>query len=95
MANNNKMNIIEVIIQLRNDLKLWVTNNLRVKADKFYVDEKVATVVDEAKIDASNKDIAVLAEVQSNLSNYYTKTEIDSLELITIDEIDAICGITT
>jgi hypothetical protein len=28
------MTIIEAMIQLRNDLKLWVTNNLRVKMDK-------------------------------------------------------------
>lgn len=30
----------------------------------------------------------------SALSNYYTKTEIDNLELITIDDIDTICGST-
>lgn len=34
MANENKMNIIEALVKLRNDLKLWVANNLRVKADK-------------------------------------------------------------
>lgn len=28
------MTIIEALVQLRNDLKLWVTNNLRVKVDK-------------------------------------------------------------
>jgi hypothetical protein len=28
------------------------------------------------------------------LSNYYTKTEIDNLELITVDDIDVICGAT-
>ena len=28
------MNIIEAMIQLRDDIKLWVTNNLRVKMDK-------------------------------------------------------------
>ena len=28
----------------------------------------------------------------STLSNYYTKTEIDNLELITVDDIDTICG---
>lgn len=34
MANENKMNIIEALVRLRNDLKLWVANNLRVKLDK-------------------------------------------------------------
>ena len=28
------MTIIEALVQLRNDLKLWVTNNLRTKVDK-------------------------------------------------------------
>lgn len=34
MADNNKMTIIEALVKLRNDLKLWVANNLRVKLDK-------------------------------------------------------------
>ena len=33
-----------------------------------------------------------LENVQVDLSNYYTKDEIDNMELITIAEIDAICG---
>lgn len=28
------MTIIEALVQLRDDLKLWVTNNLRTKANK-------------------------------------------------------------
>lgn len=28
MVNENKMNIIEVLVKLRTDLKLWVTNKL-------------------------------------------------------------------
>ena len=35
--------------------------------------------------------ISVKAD-KTELSNYYTKTEIDDLELITIDDIDTICG---
>ena len=31
MANENKMTIIEALIKLRNDLKLWVANNLNLK----------------------------------------------------------------
>lgn len=40
----------------------------------------------DAKLDAK-------AEADS-LANYYTKTEIDNLELITVEDIDAICGAT-
>ena len=50
------MNILEALVQLRNDLKTWVSNNLRTKVDK---------------------------------------EEVDSLELITMADIDAICGTTT
>lgn len=39
-----KMNIIEATKQLRDDLKLWVANNLREKADKDYVNEKIAEI---------------------------------------------------
>jgi hypothetical protein len=37
----------------------------------------------------------IINQVQSNidLSNYYTKTEIDNLELITVNDIDIICGV--
>ena len=47
------MTILETFIKLRDDLKLWVTNNLKEKADITYV---------------------------------------DSLELITVEDIDSICG---
>ena len=49
------MTILETFIKLRDDLKLWVTNNLKTKADITYV---------------------------------------DNLELITVDDIDTICGST-
>lgn len=131
------MTIIEALVQLRNDLKLWVTNNLRVKVDKNLgteesgkfltvdengdiitteiaasatelgymsgvtsnvqtqlnskvdkedgkglssndfttaekeklagFDDELAVAIAEAKEDASNKDIVVLAEVQTSL----------------------------
>lgn len=31
----------------------------------------------------------------SELTNYYTKKETDDMELISVDEIDEICGVTT
>lgn len=54
----------------------------------------IEEAIEEVKTYAANNDTAVLAEVQSNLTNYYTKTEIDTLELITIADIDAICNAT-
>lgn len=50
------MNILQALIQTRNNLQNWVTDNLVNKVDK---------------------------------------SEIDSLEFITVDDIDRICGVTT
>ena len=36
------MTILETFIKLRDDIKLWVTNNLNTKANISYVDESVA-----------------------------------------------------
>ena len=36
------MTILETLIKLRDDLKLWVTNNLKTKANISYVDNAVA-----------------------------------------------------
>ena len=45
------MNIIEALVRLRNDLKLWVANNLRVKMDKkdalFYTIDKTVEITVE------------------------------------------------
>lgn len=38
------MTILETFIQLRDDLKIWVTNNLNTKADKTKVEEVEANV---------------------------------------------------
>lgn len=64
------------------------------KTDKSYVDAEIDAAIAEAKEDASNKDVVVLSEVQNTLSYYYTKIDIDNLELITVDDIDAICSAT-
>ena len=47
---NNKMNIIEALVKLRDDLKTWVTNNLKTKADKEEVDAAVAAVEEKIPI---------------------------------------------
>lgn len=49
------------------------------------VDEAIANAIAEAQLNGGNVD----------LSNYYTKEEIDNLELITVEDIDTICGATT
>ncbi len=36
------MTILETFIKLRDDLKLWVTNNLNTKASISYVDDAVS-----------------------------------------------------
>lgn len=44
----------------------------------------------------SNIQTQLDAKVNSStLDNYYTKTEIDDIELITVEDIDRICGMTT
>jgi hypothetical protein len=45
MADNNKMNIIDALVKLRNDLKLWVANNLRVKLDKNLGEENANKIL--------------------------------------------------
>lgn len=46
--------------------------------------------------DVDNLQVALDEKASSSsLSNYYTKTEVDNLELITTSDIDKICGITT
>ena len=70
------MTIIEALVKLRNDLKLWVTNNLRVKMDK--------------NLGAEEKDKLLSVDENGDI----VTTEIDSLELITVDDIDEICVIT-
>lgn len=44
--------------------------------------------------DTLNSQADVIANKIDNttLNNYYTKTEVDNLELITVNEIDTICG---
>lgn len=87
------MTIIESLIKLRNDLKLWVTNNLRVKADKSYVDE----LITEAKTDASNKDVVILAEVQESLGDKVDKEDGKGLSSndFTTEEKEKLAGLST
>jgi hypothetical protein len=70
MADKNPMNIIEALVQLRNDLKLWVANNLRVKLDKNLGVEKSGKVL---SVD-TNGDIVTIDPIDA-----YTKFETEEL----------------
>ncbi len=61
-------------------------------AKKFFTDASLSTFVSEIK---GYTDDAVSTKaniVHSHDDKYYTKAEMASFELITVDEIDAICG---
>lgn len=61
-------------------------------AKKFFTDESLETFISKTK---EYTDAVAGSKVDASaLDNYYTKTEIDNLELITVDDIDAICGAT-
>jgi hypothetical protein len=63
MANENKMTIIDALKQLRNDIKLWVANNLRVKLDKNLGKEENAN-----KILATDSEGNVITIDQNDVS---------------------------
>lgn len=49
----------------------------------------VINAIDETKAD---KD-AIVTQINDAIANYYTKTQIDTMEFITIEDIDEICGV--
>ena len=66
--------------------KIGITH-LWEKIENQFINSEELNVVIEA-IDEVKAD-------KTDLENYYNKTEIDSYELITITDIDAICGAIT
>lgn len=65
----------------------WFQGDIKIGGSS-YADTTAKTIATEEYVDTQ------IEEVTNNidLSNYYTKTETDNLELITVDDIDAICG---
>lgn len=55
---------------------------------KVFTNESLATFIEEIKSYINNKTSGLI----NSLNNYYTKTEIDIMELITVEDIDEICG---
>lgn len=72
------MNIIEALVQLRNDLKLWVTNNLRVKLDKNLGAEESGKVL---SVDAEGNVVTsvTVSELDSYIEGAYEAASINSL----------------
>ena len=74
------MTIIEALVRLRDDIKLWASNNLRLKADMDYVNKEI----DKTKTYAANNDAVVLLEAQKGIdavqnsldTHKHTKSEI-------------------
>lgn len=64
--------------------------------DRYYteteIDSKINDALNEAKIDSSNKDAVILAEVQEIIGN--SQTQLDDYVFITVEDIDAICDST-
>ena len=62
------MTILETFIRLRDDIKAWVTNNLKQKADISYVDEKFNSIAEfdpteiQKAIDANTANIGSNAD---------------------------------
>lgn len=60
------MTILETFIRLRDDIKLWVANNLNQKANISYVDEKIAEVPEFDPTDIQAAIAENAAGIQSN-----------------------------
>lgn len=60
MADNNKITIIDALVRLRNDLKLWVANNLRALSKK---------------IDDHNEDTSAHQDIRDAIITDYSELE--------------------
>lgn len=78
------MTIIEALVQFRDDIKLWVTNNLRVKMDKNLGTDnagKVLAIDEEGNIVASEKTLEDIKET------FYINVDKDGVADKTRDEV--------
>ena len=90
------------------DGNAWYAGTIKVGGTSYNTASEVALKSDldkKANVNHSHDDLATTIYVDStfarkedvqdvDLSNYYNKTEIDNLELITVDDIDTICSAT-
>lgn len=72
---------------------------------KYFTNESLAALINQIKISDDETltsaqtytDTEVAKKADSSHTHndtYYTKSEVDDMELITVDDIDAICGTT-
>lgn len=83
------MTIIEALVQLRNDLKLWVTNNLRTKVDKvdgMGLSTNDFTTEEKEKLAALDPD-ATKVTVDSELSSTSTNPVQNKVIYAKLDEL--------
>lgn len=61
-------------------------------ARKVFTDESLATFVEETKAYSDANLEEAKEHTEEKLVSYYTKEQIDGMELISEEDIDAICG---
>lgn len=96
IADSNLENISnnEIISFLYFNEQFYMLNREVATTDKYGVTRLSDEIDNDSSYHAatSNAVKQVYDFAKNALSNYYTKTEIDNLELITVEDIDSICG---
>lgn len=94
----------ESLATLIDEIKAYVANAVSGKSntghnhdDRYYTETEVDTKLD-SKVSTSRtingKALSSNITLSAGDVNAYSKTEIDNMEFITTDDIDAICGMT-
>ena len=81
------MNIIEALVQLRNDLKTWVANNLRVKLDKNLGAEESGKVL---SIDSEGNVITSTMPLIATVPAGWMRGDVDHDGFVTSNDADLI-----
>lgn len=77
------------------DTKIAVDNELSSTSNNPVQNKVINTELNVIKGTLDTQANLIASKIDNNaLNNYYTKTEVDNLELITVEDIDIICGTT-